>query len=112
MFGFFMTPSIAFACKTKSEKSCCKKEVSSKTEQAVCCNKEKSSKKDNHEGCNGACKSVFCGCPALHLGLASFFCTDLNTKIFRFYSEKQKYYYSEIIISSDFRSVWLPPKIS
>lgn len=112
MFGFFMTPSVAFACKTKSEKACCKKDTTLETKKAECCNKEKSAKKENHEGCSGACKSVSCGCPVIHLGLASLFYSDLNNKIFRFSSEKQNYYFSEIIISSDFRSVWLPPKIS
>jgi hypothetical protein len=112
MFGFFMMPSIAFACGTKSEKACCKKEVSSKTEKANCCNKEHSSKNKSHEGCNGACKNISCGGSTVHLGLTSLFHTDLNNKNFSFSSKKQNYYYSEIFISSDFRSVWLPPKIS
>lgn len=112
VFGFFMTPSIAFACKTKSEKACCKKEVSSKTGKADCCNKEKAAKNKNHEGCNGACKDISCSNSTVYLGLTSLFYTDLNNKILRFSSEKQNYYYSEIFISSDFRSIWLPPKIS
>ncbi|MFV5698342.1 hypothetical protein ACM55H_08205 [Flavobacterium sp. ZT3R17] len=112
MFGFFMMPSIAFACGTKSEKACCKKEVSSKTEKADCCSKKHSSKNKSHEGCNGACKNISCSSSTVYLGLSSLFYTDLNNKNVSFSSEKQNYYYSEIFISSDFRSVWLPPKIS
>ena len=112
MFGFCMMPSIAFACGTKSEKVCCKKETSSKKEKADCCNKENASKNKSHEGCNGACKNISCSSSTVHLGLTSLFSTDLNNKNFSFSSEKQNYYYSEIFISSDFRSVWLPPKIS
>jgi hypothetical protein len=112
MFGFLMMPGIAFACGTKSEKGCCKKEVASKTEKGDCCSKKQASKEQSHNGCNGACKGVSCNCPAIHIGLTALFCTDLNNKNFSFSSEKQNYYYSEIFISSDFRSVWLPPKIS
>jgi hypothetical protein len=112
MFGFFMMPSMTFACGTKSEKACCKKEFSSKTEKSACCNKNKDSKNKKHDGCNGACKNVSCSSSTVHLGLTSLFHTDLNNKIFRFSPEKQNYYYSEIFISSDFRSIWLPPKIS
>lgn len=112
MFGFFMIPSIAFACGIKSEKGCCKKESSSKAEKADCCNKEHSSKEKSHDGCNGACKNISCTGSTVHLGLTSLFHTDLNNRNFSFSPEKQNYYYLEIFISSDFRSIWLPPKIS
>ncbi|MFV5694662.1 hypothetical protein ACM55G_04365 [Flavobacterium sp. LB3P122] len=112
MFGFCMIPSLSFACGTKSEKACCKKETFSKTGNADCCNKEHASKKKSHEGCNGACKNISCGSSTIHLGLTTLSYIDLNNKNFCFSSEKQNYYYSEIFISSDFRSVWLPPKIS
>ena len=98
MLGFFMTPSVAFACGTKTEKACCKK--------------ESSSKKESHEGCSGACKDVTCSSSTVYIGMTSLFHTELNNQLFSFSTEKQNYYYSEIFISSDFRSIWLPPKIS
>jgi hypothetical protein len=110
VLGFFMTPSIAFACGTKSEKACCKKEAASQTEKTACCNKEKKSK--SHEGCNGGCKHVSCTSSVVSLALSSPFSVALNSQLFSFSPEKQNYYYSEIFISSDFRSIWLPPKIS
>lgn len=110
--GFFMSPSVTLACGIKAEKSCCKKESSSKTEQKDCCKKEKKSNESSHDGCNGACKSITCGSTAIHLGLTSLYNTELNKQIFSFSTEKQNYYYSEIFISSHFRSIWLPPKIS
>ena len=112
MLGFFLMPSVAFACGTKTEKACCKKESSSETEQKDCCKKEKKSNESSHDGCNGACKNISCGSSAIHLGLTSIFNTELNKQIFSFSTEKQNYYYSEIFISSHFRSIWLPPKIS
>lgn len=111
MFGFFMTPNMAFACGAKSETSCCKKE-SSKAEQKDCCKKEKKSNESSHDGCNGACKNISCGSSTIHLGLTTLFNAELNKRIFSFSTEKQNYYYSEIFISSHFRSIWLPPKIS
>ncbi|MFV8371039.1 hypothetical protein [Flavobacterium sp. LB2P6] len=112
MLGFFMTPSVAFACGTKTEKACCKKESSSKKDKKECCKKEQSSKDKSHEGCNGACKSVTCSSSTVYLGMTALFYTELNTELFSFSTEKQNYYYSEIFISSDFRFIWLPPKIS
>ncbi|TDE31964.1 hypothetical protein E0I61_04480 [Flavobacterium ranwuense] len=112
VLGFFMTPSAAFACGTKTEKACCKKESPSKKEKKECCKKEQSSKEKSHDGCNGACKDVSCNSSTVYLGLTSLFYTELNNQLFSFSTEKQNYYYSEIFISSDFRSIWLPPKIS
>ncbi len=112
MLGFFMTPSVAFACGTKTEKACCKKESSSKKEQKDCCKKEKKSNESSHDGCNGACKNISCSSSAFQLGLTSAFYTELNKQVFSFSTERQNYYYSEMFISSHFRSIWLPPKIS
>ena len=110
LLGFLMTPSVAFACGTKMETSCCDKKAS-KTSQKDCCKKEKKSNESSHDGCNGACKSISCGSSVMHLGLTAVFNAELNKQIFVFSAEKQNYYYSEIFISSHFRSIWLPPKI-
>ena len=112
MLGFFMMPSVAFACGTKTEMACCKKESSSETEGKECCKKEKKSNQSSHDDCNGACKNISCSSSAIYLGLTSVLNAELNKQIFSFSNKKQNYYYSEIFISSHFRSIWLPPKIS
>ena len=112
VLGFFMMPSVAFACGTKTDKSWCKKESSSEKDKKDCCKKEKKSNESSHDGCNGACKDLTCSSSAFQLGLTSAFYTELNNQVFSFSTEKQNYYYSEIFISSHFRSIWLPPKIS
>ena len=109
MFGFFMMPSVVFACGNKAEKTCCKKESASQTKKMACCNQEKNSK--GHEGCNGGCKHVSCTSSTVNLALSSPLYVGLNYQLYRFSPEKQNYYYSKIFISSDFRSIWLPPKI-
>ncbi|MFV8268585.1 hypothetical protein ACNQGP_01460 [Flavobacterium sp. GT2N3] len=112
MLGFFTTPSVAFASGIKTEKACCKKESASKKDKKECCKKEPSSKEDSHEGCTGACKNSTCSSSSFYLGISSLFYTEVKKHLFSFSTEKQNYYYSEIFISSDFRSIWLPPKIS
>ena len=110
MLGLFMMPSMAFACETKSERACCEKESTSQTCKKECCKKQRKAK--SHEGCDGGCKHVSCGSSVVNLALSSAVHVEINTSFFSFSPEKQNYYYSEIFISSDFRSVWLPPKIS
>ena len=105
--GFLLGPTVTFAHGTKTEMSCCKKENATKD----CC-KEKDSKKKGHS-CDNSCVGSSCGCPVANCASAPMttFQTESNT-LFSFSKNKPNYYYSEIFISSDFRSVWLPPKIS
>jgi hypothetical protein len=87
--------------------SCCKEKSTAKD-----CYKEKYSKKKGHS-CDNSCVGSSCGCPTAYCGSHSiFFSQTTNNTLFSFSKKKQNYYYSEIFISSDFRSIWLPPKIS
>lgn len=112
LLGFFVNPSIAFACGTKSEKTCCKKNAPLAKDKKECCKKAQSSNEKSHEGCDGACKNLTCSSSTVYLGMAASLYHELNNQAFSFSSEKQNHYYSEIFISSHFRSIWLPPKIS
>ncbi|MFV8342926.1 hypothetical protein [Flavobacterium sp. XS2P39] len=105
--GFLIGPTLAFAHSNKASMTCCKKESAAKT----CC-KEKDSKKKGHN-CDNSCVGNSCGCPTTYCGSTSmvFFQTE-NNSLFSFSEKKQDYFYSEIFISSDFRSIWLPPKLS
>ena len=112
VFGFILTPSTASACGTNTEKSCCKKASSTEKAKKECCKKSESSKNNSHEDCDGACKSISCSNSTVFLSTTAVQYSELNHELFSFSTEKQNYYYSAIFISSDFRSVWLPPKIS
>ena len=59
LFGFLLMPSNSFACGTKTEKSCCKKETTSKTEKKDCCNNKQHSK-DKDNSCGGKCGHSNC----------------------------------------------------
>lgn len=104
--GFLMGPTLTHAHGSKKEMSCCKKESAAKN----CCSKKGSKEKDRD--CNKGCLSNSCtptgGCGFSPMAI---FQTD-NHSLFSLSEKKQNYYYSEIFISSDFRSIWLPPKIS
>jgi hypothetical protein len=112
MFGLFMISNIAFACNATPEKKSCTKEFSTASQKPTCCEKEKNSKNKKHQGCTGACKTILCNHSSLSIGfpIAPYISLNQGTPIVS--AHKQNYYYSEIFISSDFRSIWLPPKIS
>ena len=108
MLGFFL-PTSSYACGNKTEKSCCKKETSSKTEKKDCCNGKHSKDKDN--SCGGKCGHSNCTTSLITFSLISLNEIQFKNNNFDFSIEKPKFYHSETFISSGFTSVWLPPKI-
>lgn len=109
ILGLFLSPTQFFAHNSgnKTEMSCCKKESSEKS----CC-KEKKSKGTKHD-CDSSCSGMSCGCPAMYCGFSPMVVfQETKDCVFDFSERKQSYFYSEVFISSDFRSIWLPPKIS
>ncbi len=110
--GFLLSPTTTMACNQKGEMTCCAKKSISKKEKKECCSNKESSKKESHEGCNGACKSITCSSSFIYLGMINGIQLDLNNTLFGFYTKKQHFYYSNIFISSGYKSIWLPPKIA
>ncbi len=109
--GFFMSPTSSYACGTKSEKSCCNKETTSKkTQTKDCCNGKHSKDKDN--SCGGKCGHSNCtSSTSVNFSLISFYEIEFKNNSFDFSSEKSKFYNSKTNISSGFYSIWLIPKI-
>ena len=111
VMGFFLTPDSAYACGIKSEKSCCKKEISSKGEKKDCCKKDNHSKNKSHQGsCNGKCGHSNCTTSSVQFSLA-FFEIKFKNNNFDFSENEQNYIHLETNISSGFYSIWLIPKI-
>ncbi|RTY89852.1 hypothetical protein [Flavobacterium sp. GT3R68] len=111
ILGIFLVPDNAVACEKKSittEKSCCKKESTSKSEKKSCCDKKDNSGKE----CGGKCGHSKCGCPSSIITVLNFYGEIHINNSIDFISEKQKFYNSETFISSGFYSLWLIPKIS
>lgn len=109
--GFFATPTLTYACGTNTnntEKSCCKKDKSNKTEKKDCCKNHKSK---NDGDCGGNCKHPSCSCPVVHYAFNLPFSTELKTKPFFAESKKLKFYDKETYLSSGFYSIWTPPNI-
>lgn len=108
--GFFFSPTLSYACGTKAEKSCCKKEITSKTEKKDCCNNKHS--KDKDKSCGGKCGHSNCtSSTSINFSIISSYEINFKNNSFNFSKEKSKFYHSKTFISSGFTSIWLIPKI-
>lgn len=108
--GFFLSPTLSYACGNKTEKSCRKTETTSKTEKKDCCNDNHS--KNNDNSCGGKCGHRNCTTStSVNFSIVSFNDFKFNNNNFDFSLEKQNFYYSKTNISSGFTSIWLIPKI-
>lgn len=114
IIGFFTTPTLTYACGTKStttEKSCCKKIKTDKTDPKGCC-KKNINQKDNYENdCDGKCGHSSCSCPNFHYAFVVSFWAELRAKTYFTESKKTKNHYSENYLSDGFTSIWKPPNI-
>ncbi len=113
IFGLFLTPTITYACGTKSEKKCCKKEITAKTEKKKCCSKTKDSGSDE-KGCGGSCGDPSCNCPtAIAYSFFNIITTpELQQNTFTTFYDRNAFSYTEIFVKSVYDSLRLPPKIS
>ena len=122
MIGFFLIPSISFACGlgcgskkvTKTEsKDCCdsKKDRQQQATEKGCCDSGKHHKQD--DGCSGKCKHNSCNCiaPVLNIIFTSFLELKLNNN-FDFSNEKKSFTLEDSNISDGFYYIWTPPNIS
>lgn len=107
--GFFLLPTLTYACGNHSEKGCCKKEIATKPEKKDCCKSNQS--KDKNKDCGGKCGHSNCTNSSVNFSLISFFKIEFKNNNFECSLEKPEFYHSKTFISSGFTSVWLPPKI-
>lgn len=107
--GIFLLPAMAYACGTKVEKECCKKENAAKTAQTACCKNKNSS--SNNDQCNGKCGHSNCTSSSSHLSIILISEIEFTGQNAVFSAEKPRFYDSDTYISSGFTSVWLRPKI-
>lgn len=108
--GFFLIPSIAFACAkktTQTEQESCPKEQSSKAEKKDCCKKG-----NDHKGCDSKCKHSSCSCSTSLSFLGLPITTDLKSKKHFTALKKQKFGFKQAGYSSGYLFIWQPPKIS
>src|SRR5690606_33298235 len=110
LFGFFLTPTLSFACSNpteKTEKACCEKE--NPTDQKKdCCKKGHSQNNSDGHDCDGNFTHSLCHCPGFHCNVV--FPSTSNEHIQ--FVLKQNFTDIEAYISSGFYSSWIPPKIS
>lgn len=112
VLGFFLMPTLTFACENNSLKHAISKETSSKINKDDCCKDDTPSKNKNHENCDDKCSHSKCSCASSCNSMFSISGWNLNNNVFNFSYKKQNFYNSETFISSGFYSLWLIPKIS
>ena len=109
--GFFMTPTLTYACGIKTEKSCCKKSKTEKNSKKDCCKRNNSKSDKDNSGCDGKCNNSNCSCPTVHFAFALTFYAEIKAKTYFTESKKTKLYYNENCLSDGFTSIWTPPNI-
>lgn len=112
ILGIFLIPCSAFACAQKiikTEKSCCQRELTAKTDKKSCCDNSDNSKKE----CGGKCGNSSCAAASvIQLSVITTFEIDFKNNDLNFSLEKHKFFHSVTFLSSGFNSLWLIPKIS
>lgn len=113
--GFILTPSITYAYTKKTNKVkqiTCSKYQYTKTEKKDCC-KIKSCKNDiKNKSCNAKCKHNSCKCRITSSSLSFSILTDSEITNPFTDVKKQKFIFKQTYYSSDYSSIWQPPKIS
>lgn len=112
--GFLATPTLTYACgtkTTKTEKSCCKKAKNEKDTKKNCCKKSNPKGDKDNNGCDGKCNHSDCSCPTTHFAFSLPFWAELRAKTYFAENKKTKNYYNETYLSSGFYSIWTPPNI-
>lgn len=106
--GFFLLPKVNYGCTTKSEKSCCIKQMQTKAKKKACCNHKQTNKKKN---CSGKCGHTNCTVSAVSVTIILPNQNDFTIKNYTICLEKHKINYTQIHPSSGYVSIWSPPNI-
>lgn len=106
--GFFLLPKVNYACTTKSEKSCCKKQEQAKSEKKDCCKNKKSTKNNN---CGGKCGHSNCTTPVINLTILLQNHIEFKIDNYSISLEKHKINYTQIHPTSGYVTIWSPPNI-
>lgn len=109
LLASFLLPESTYACGMDAKKSCCQKEIGTKSAQKECC--KKSNSKDKNNSCGGKCGHSNCTTTGINFSIITFNEIDFKNSYFNFLVTKSIFYHSETFTSDGFTSVWLPPKI-
>ena len=112
--GFFATPTLTYACGTKTDKtenSCCKKDKAGQGHKKDCCKNHHSKNNKSDDDCGGNCGNSSCSCTTVHFAFNLPFLSGVGSKKYFAISEKLKFYDQQIHLSDGFYSIWTPPNI-
>lgn len=106
--GFFLMPTFAYACgqsEHKVESACCQNE-NSHSNNDTCCSNHHSNHQGQDNGCGSTCNHS--GCHCVHCNVIP--CAAMVTGSVS-YVKKQLTFRNKVFLSSEFLSIWIPPKI-
>lgn len=106
LIGFFLTPSVTFACGKTSTNSSCKTEMNSDTCKMKCCKK-----KSKDKPCDGKCGKSSCQIQTVSFGAIIPKLSEIKNNHLLVLTSKQVFYSVETNISSGFFYIWSPPNI-
>jgi|SRR5699024_2374593 len=108
LFGFLLMPTLIYACNESEQDmtvSCCDHQ-SGHSNSDDCCENHQSDHKD--KGCDSGCSHSGCHCVYCNVVVPAL-TVDTNPLPVAI---KQLTFGSEVFLSSQFLSIWVPPKIS
>jgi hypothetical protein len=114
LIGVFLTPINSIASSKNKTKSCCKKDTTvNKIQKGCCCaKKNKTSCSKDQKSCNGNCGNPFCKC--IHINTNVTLPHSIKIKNLEELIQSNNSIFSifeETYVSSNFCSIWQPPKL-
>lgn len=110
VLGLAFSPASSYAWGSASGKSCCKKEVASKTKVKKCC-KKASHETGCKENCGGKCGDKACNCVVLQTTFTIPILDVLAYSNLELLHQKQKFPNLAINLTDGYYSIWTPPNI-
>lgn len=114
-FGFFLSPKDTYGCGTrsiKSQKTCCAKEKYSNKVKKSCCKKNNENDKNEKDGCGGNCCHRSCSCPTVQISFIIPNNTFIKNKSNYFKFKKHPFAQKNILLTTGYYTIWIPPKIA
>src|SRR5699024_9905768 len=107
-FGFLLLPSLSYACNQTADQAAhsCRANENSHSADDSCCVSQQS-QRHHDDGCGSDCSHSACHCVSCSVVVPAL---SADSNLFPV-AEKQLSFRNELFLSSEFLSIWVPPKI-
>lgn len=107
LLGFFLMPSVTYACGSGSGEHSCKMEMTSKSKKHDCCSKKSKSNKS----CTGKCGQAMCSVSPVNIGVTNPNQFEMPKPLFGILEKEQNFSLVLSVPLDGYDSLWLIPKI-